>query len=103
MKLSTAGLYVSRQTRQREEGVRQRVGKRGEASANYHLFRLICRSVLLPRLILLERATEKRGDRCDRLGSKNQTKSVHRNKMSLYRSQISLRQFSEGACNDLKI
>lgn len=93
MKLSTAGLSVSWQTRQREEGARQRVGKRGDDSANYHLFRLICRSMLLPRLILLERATEKRGDRCDRLGSQNQTKSVYRNKMSLYRSQVTFVSF----------
>lgn len=68
--------------------MRQRVGKLSNDSANYHLFRLICRSMSLPRLILLERATERRGDRCKSVRSKNQTKSMYQNKMSLNRGLI---------------
>lgn len=99
MRPSTGRLRLSWQTRQRREGVRQHVGKLSDDSANYHLFRLICRSMLLPGLILLERATERRGDRRDSVRSEKRTKSMYLNEMSLSRSQI-LRKISGWTCND---
>lgn len=61
--------------------MRQRAGRLSDDSANCHLFRLICRSVLLPRLILLEGAAERRGDGRKSVHSKNPTKSMYQNKM----------------------
>lgn len=50
--------------------------------------------MLLPRLILLERATERRGDGRKSVRSKNPTESMYQNEMSLCRSQT-LRKISE--------